>query len=75
MQYGQTRVSNANMMRFSEKVSRFSWALFTPMCVVLALSIVVLYSAGHGSWQPFAFPQILKIGLGFVVFFIASFQI
>ena len=73
MQYGQTRVSNANMMRLSEKMSRFSWALFAPMCIGLALSIVVLYSAGHGSWQPFALSQLIKIILGFAVFFFAAF--
>ena len=74
MQRGQIRVSNANMMRFSEKMSRFSWALFTPMCIVLAISVVILYSAGHGSWQPFALPQLLKMTLGFVVFFVATFS-
>ena len=74
MQRGQTRVSNANMMRMSEKMARFSWALFTPMCIVLALSIVVLYSAGGGSWQPFALSQLIKMMLGFVVFFVAAFS-
>ena len=74
MQYGQTRVSNANMMNFSEKMSRFSWALFAPMCIVLALSIVVLYSAGHGSWQPFALSQLMKILVGLVVFFVVAFS-
>ena len=74
MQKQQTRVSNANMMRLSEKMSRFSWALFTPMCIVLAMSVVVLYSAGGGSWQPFALPQLLKMLLGFFVFFIAAFS-
>lgn len=74
MQHGQTRVSNANMMMLSEKMARFSWALFTPMCIVLALSVVVLYSAGHGSWQPFALSQLTKMLLGFVVFFIAAFS-
>ncbi len=74
MQYGQTRVSNASMMNFSEKMSRFSWALFAPMCIVLALSIVVLYSAGHGSWQPFALSQLIKILVGLVVFFVVAFS-
>ena len=69
----QTRVSNANMMSFPEKLNRFSWALFIPMCLVLAISIVVLYSAGGGGWQPFAFSQLVKIILGFAVFFFASF--
>ena len=69
----QTRVSNASMMSFNEKLSRFSWGLFVPMCIVLAISIVVLYSAGGGAWQPFALSQLLKIIAGFAVFFFVAF--
>lgn len=69
----QTRVSNADMMRLSEKFSRFSWAMFIPMCIVLAISILVLYSAGGGGWRPFALSQLIKIVLGFGVFFVAAF--
>ena len=69
----QTRVSNANMMTLPEKLNRFSWGLFVPMCMVLAISIVVLYSAGGGNWKPFAFSQLMKILLGFGVFFFAAF--
>nr|MBQ0091416.1 rod shape-determining protein RodA [Candidatus Enterousia merdequi] len=69
-----TRVSNANMMTFGEKLSRFSWAFFIPMCVVLLFSIVVLFSAGNGSWQPFAASQLLKIIFGMAVFFYVSFS-
>lgn len=69
----QTRVSNANMMTFAEKLSRFSWGLFVPMCMVLAVSIVVLYSAGGGNWRPYALSQLMKIILAFGVFFVAAF--
>lgn len=69
----QTRVSNANMMTFQEKLARFSWGLFVPMCMVLAISIVVLYSAGGGAWRPFALSQLAKIAVGFCVFFFAAF--
>ena len=69
-----TRVSNANMMNFSERLSRFSWALFIPMCVVLILSVVVLFSAGGGDWRPFALSQLSKIIFGMVIFFIVSFS-
>ena len=69
-----TRVSNANMMTFSEKLSRFSWVLFIPMCIVLVLSLVVLYSAGGGSWTPFAMSQLLKIIFGMVIFFTVAFS-
>ena len=70
----QTRVSNANMMRFSERLGRFSWGMFVPMCMVLTISIVVLYSAGGGNWRPFALSQLMKIILGLGVFFIAAFS-
>ncbi|MBQ8041853.1 MAG: FtsW/RodA/SpoVE family cell cycle protein, partial [Alphaproteobacteria bacterium] len=69
----QTRVSNANMMTLPEKLSRFSWGLFVPMCMVLAISILVLFSAGGGNWRPFALSQMMKIMLGFGVFFFAAF--
>ena len=70
----QTRVSNANMMRFSEKLERFSWPLFIPMCIVLTLSIMVLYSAGGGAWRPFALSQLAKTAIGICIFFIAAFS-
>ena len=69
-----TRVSNANMMSFFEKLSRFSLVLFIPMCIVLLLSIIVLFSAGGGSWTPFALSQLSKIILGMTIFFIVSFS-
>ena len=69
-----TRVSNANMMSFSEKLSRFSLVLFIPMCIVLLFSVIVLFSAGGGSWTPFALSQLLKIFVGMVIFFLVSFS-
>ena len=69
-----TRVSNANMMSFREKLSRFSWPLFIPMCVVLVLSLVVLFSAGGGSWFPFAMSQLLKVIFCLGIFFVISFS-
>lgn len=69
---GQIRVSNADRMSFSERTERFSWTLFLPMCIVLCLSVIILYSAGGGSWQPYALPQLIKIFCGFVIFFIVA---
>jgi rod shape determining protein RodA len=61
------------MMTLREKLSRFSWGLFVPMTMVLIISIVILYSAGHGSWRPFALNQLLKMILAFGAFFFAAF--
>jgi rod shape determining protein RodA len=69
----QTRVSNANMMTLSERLGRFSWVMFIPVCLILIVSEVILYSAGGGSWQPFALSQLFKIIIGFGVFAVASF--
>ena len=69
-----TRVSNTNMMNFSEKLARFSWILFVPMFTVLILSIIELFSAGNGSFYPFAMSQLLKIFFGMIIFFIVSFS-
>jgi len=69
----QTRISNANMMVFSEKLARFSWGICAPIALILISSILVLYSAGGGSWHPFAWSQLIKIVLSLVVFFIAAF--
>lgn len=70
----QIRFSNANMMTFSEKMKRFSWTLFIPMCLVLIISEVVLYSAGGGSWHPFALSQLLKIIFCMGIFTFAAFS-
>ena len=69
----QTRVSNANMMTIAERLGRFSWAMFIPMCLVLIVSEFMLYSAGGGAWRPFALSQLLKILIGFGVFSLAAF--
>lgn len=60
--------------------------MFGLMCLVLLLSVISLYSAGRpvcapdattcngfGGWYPYALSQMAKIGLGFVLFFIAAF--
>jgi len=74
-------------MPLAEKLRRFSWMLFTLMVIVLALSVITLYSAGRadcsgvaeacspfGAWRPFALAQLGRIGVGMVVFFIAAFS-
>lgn len=68
------RISNSNLITFSEKLSRFSWPLFGLMCLVLCFSVLMLVSAGSGSWNTFALSQLSKIAFGFIVFFIATFS-
>ena len=83
----QIRVSRAEHMNLSEKLVAFSWPLFGLMLLVLAMSVVVLYSAGNfvclpeiadctrfGAWRPYALSQMGKIVIGFIVFIVAAFS-
>lgn len=69
----QIRVSNANFMTISEKLSRFSWPLFIFMSIILALSIIVLFSAGGGNIRPYALSQGVKIVIAMIGMFIVAF--
>jgi rod shape determining protein RodA len=62
------------MMTMAEKLKRFSPALFVSMILAMAVSLIVLYSAGGGSWRPFALSQMGKMAVGFAVFFFAAFS-
>jgi rod shape determining protein RodA len=81
------RVSRADHMNLSEKFGGFSWPLFGLMCLVLLLSVLMLYSAGtsdcaadaaacrkFGAWRPYALSQLSKIAAGLAVFMIAAFS-
>ncbi|MCL2331086.1 MAG: rod shape-determining protein RodA, partial [Proteobacteria bacterium] len=83
----QIRVSRAENMSLREKLNAFSWPLFALMVLCLALSVAMLYSAGHaecppsvpdcnwvGAWRPWALSQLSKIMLGLIIFFIAAFS-
>jgi len=86
MKKSQTRVSRSENMTFTEKLRRFSWPLFALVIIVLAISIIVLYSAGtspcatdsadctgFGGWRPYALSQAFKIIMAIFVFFAAAF--
>ncbi len=77
-----SRVSRAENMSFSERLSRMNWPLFAMIAVILSLSLIILYSAGYkpcpdqseclytfGSWDPWAKSQLFKILFALVVFF------
>jgi rod shape determining protein RodA len=79
------RIARAENLSVSEKLSRMNWTLFILMVVVLTLSVMTLYSIGvascadqakcahsFGSWQPWAFPQLMRILLALAVFFGAA---
>ncbi|MCL1785845.1 MAG: rod shape-determining protein RodA [Alphaproteobacteria bacterium] len=83
----QIRISRSENMPLKEKLRRFSWLFFSLMIIILALSVITLYSAGtadcsgavgtcgkFGAWRPYALAQMGRIAIGLSVFFIAAFS-
>jgi rod shape determining protein RodA len=66
------RSARSESMGVMEKVSMMSLPLLLLMCCILVFSLAMLYSAGGGLWAPYALPQLLKIALGFGMFFLAA---
>lgn len=69
LKYRPVRTARSEQMSFSERFSRMSPGLTILIISILIFSITVLYSAGGGTWSKFAFPQLLKIIFGLVVYF------
>ncbi|MBN2779609.1 MAG: FtsW/RodA/SpoVE family cell cycle protein, partial [Alphaproteobacteria bacterium] len=73
-------------LSFSEKLTRFSLSLFWGVVALCGVSILMLYSVGEvpcavsncepsfGNWNPYAFKQLVRFGIGFGVFFILAFS-
>ncbi|MCL2338394.1 MAG: rod shape-determining protein RodA [Proteobacteria bacterium] len=83
----QVRVSKSQNMTFSERMRLFGWPLFAIMVLILALSVITLFSVGtatcpdtttacttFGAWRPYALSQVFKIIIGLAVFFFAAFS-
>lgn len=56
-------------MSATEKLWQISWSFVLLLCVIASFGFAMLYSAAHGSWQPWAFPQMARfvVGLGLLV--------
>ena len=50
-----------------KKWTTFPWVLFFLITVVVCLGILMLYSAGGGSWSPWAMKQGIRFGVGAVL--------
>ncbi|MDR3208486.1 MAG: rod shape-determining protein RodA [Rickettsiales bacterium] len=66
------RSARSENMGLGERFSLMSKPLLLLMCGILIFSLAMLYSAGGGHWNPYALPQLLKIVLGFGIFFLAA---
>ncbi|MDR2685987.1 MAG: rod shape-determining protein RodA [Rickettsiales bacterium] len=77
------RITRAESLSIMDKIPRINKPLLGCMFLLLFISIATLYSIGgrpcnaliectFGGWNPYAWQQLLKIGLGLIVFAIAA---
>ena len=43
-------------MTLGRKLARLDWPLVVLLCAIAAVGVGMLYSAGNGSWEPWAVP-------------------
>ena len=59
------RISLHNPKTLQEKFFSLNWVLILTICAIVFIGILVLYSAAGGSINRWAFPQLIRFGLGF----------
>ncbi len=60
-------------LSFKEKWSGFNWYLLIAICLVIGISLGVLYSIGGGSWSPWASKQTVRFLISLFCLFVLAF--
>lgn len=61
-------------LSFREKFWGISFSYVLLIMILAAIGVVMLYSAANGSWQPWAWRQLMRFGLGFGVMLVVAFM-
>lgn len=61
-------------LSFKEKFWGISFSYVLMIIVLAAIGVVMLYSAANGNWTPWAGPQLIRFGLGFVAMMFMAFM-
>ncbi len=55
-----------------DKLLQLSWGLILLICVIAGLGVMLLYSAGGGSWDPWAQRQAIRFGMAFGIMLVIA---
>ena len=61
-------------LTFGEKFWSISFSYVLMIFILASIGILMLYSAANGSWQPWAFAQLVRFGLGFGMMMFMAFM-
>lgn len=65
----QRTSAEPEQMRLREKLRQMSWTLLLLICLIASIGFAMLYSAAHGSFEPWADRQMVRfvLGLGILI--------
>lgn len=59
-------------MTLRQKIWQLNWGMMLLLCLVAGIGFAMLYSAGKGSFHPWASAQMMRFGLGFAMMIAAA---
>lgn len=65
--------SHSDELSFIEKFCAINWGLVILILAVSGIGIALLYSSGGKDWQPWAWPQLIRLGAGTFLMLILAF--
>ena len=59
--------ATSESLSLGRRLALLSWPLVALLCVLAAIGAAMLYSAGGGSWDPWAVRHVMRFGIAFVL--------
>ncbi len=62
-----TMAATGDSLSLGRKLALLSWPLVVLLCLLAGVGVAMLYSAGGGSWEPWAVRQVVRFGVALVL--------
>ncbi len=67
-----TVTATGEELTFGRKLLLLNWPLVLLLCLISAIGVGMLYSAGGGSWEPWAMRQVMRLGAALVLMLVVA---
>ncbi len=64
---GADNFASNGEMKLADKLIHLSWGLILLVCAIAGIGVLLLFSAGGGSWDPWAEKHAIRFAVGFVI--------